>query len=411
MSEPQDAEKPRDAPRVVVCDDGELDDFVALLARLDEHPLRMRPARVEELREEERPTRLFVTSAHVALAHPLRGLLESRRGPVSIAVADGKAHTLCTAMLRRGFRYVVRRPVHEEALRLLLVQVLFTGEDVRLVARFPFGAQVHWRRGLRSGECTMTEISAHGCRLLGPESFPLDSRLHLRVPAALAGRRDLRLRGRVVRRDLLPTKEGPRAQLALRFARLSARTLAHLDALLAECASGPASLAEGMASPPSRPRRLGQQLSRALTQPGLGAPPSPLPEVDRRRHPRSPWRNEVVALEGETQGRLHVLLGTDLSTGGLRVEPHPLLRVGHRFELALYDPLRAEPLRVRARVAREDGRRGFGLVFEQPSQEVTERIAAMLGERPLVSTLSEKHEPESVVVGEIVTLGQEARRE
>ena len=58
-------------PRVMVCDEGELDDVVAQLMALGENPLRLRPADLEELREWERPSRLTVTSVRVALAASL----------------------------------------------------------------------------------------------------------------------------------------------------------------------------------------------------------------------------------------------------------------------------------------------------------------------------------------------------
>lgn len=400
------------APSIVVCDDGELEDVVEMLHQLDQRPLRVRPSQVEQLLEWERPKRLFVTTVRVALSHPL-GPTGSTSDAVCIAVADSDAHTLCTAMLRRGFRYVVRRPVHPAALRLLLMQVLYAGEDQRVVARFPFGAQVRWRSGLTRGHCTMTEISAHGCRLLTSERFAFDSRLHLRVPATLAGSKDLRLRGRVMRRDVHSDATGTRTEVAVQFERLSARTLAHLDALLAERASGPATTRDGVPAAPSRRRtQRGSSRFRSLTAPRDPAPTAPresppLGGIERRRHRRGAWHSEVLALDEQTQQVMHVLLGTDLSTGGLRVEPHPLLRIGDRLTLALYDAGRTEPLLLAARVAHEDGRRGWGLIFEDSSPELVEQLQAMVAELPPVSALSKDDDkPEGVVLGEIVALAK-----
>jgi hypothetical protein len=402
------------APAVVVCDEGELDDVVAVLDRLDQAPLRVRPAQLDGLREWDRPTRLFVTTVRVALAHPL-AKIHAAREMVAIAVADSDAHTLCTAMLRRGFRYVVRRPVHAGSMRLLLLQVLYTGREHRVVARFPFGAEIRWRRGLRRGTCVMTEISAHGCRLLSAERFRLGSRLRLRVPAALAGERDLRLTGRVVRRDRSGEDEVPDTPIAVRFEKLSSRARAHLDALLAERSSGPAALrgAAGALAPAARPRaapRPGSPEDRfavAEPEPAAAAPEPAAPDLDRRRRPRGAFRHEVVALDDDRQHVQHVLVGTDLSPRGLSVEPHPLLRIGDRLRLALYDADRAEPLVLDAWVARVDARRGSALIFENVAPEAAARLEAMVGELPLVSTLSKDDDkPQGVVLGQILGIGK-----
>ena len=402
--------QPGAAPAVVVCDDGELEDVFALLLRLDQRPLRVRPAQLDGLLEWERPTRLFITTVRVALSHPL-AKIHGAREVISIAVADSDAHTLCTAMLRRGFRYVVRRPVHPGSLRLLLLQVLYTGREHRVVARFPFGAEVRWRRGLRRGTCVMTEISAHGCRLLSAERFRLGSRLHLRVPAVLAGARDLRLKGRVVRRDRGGEDEAPGTPIAVRFEALSSRALAHLDALLAVRSSGPAALRTATAVAPAavarrRPRSRFGSLAERPPEPDALAPESPpREEGDRRRRPRGSWRHEVVALDDDSRQVQHVLVGSDLSPKGLSVEPHPLLRIGDRLQLALYDAGRAEPLVLGARVARADGRRGCALIFEDVTGDVAARLETMVGDLPLVSALSaDDDKPQAVVLGQILGL-------
>jgi hypothetical protein len=315
-------------------------------------------------------------------------------------------------MLRRGFRYVVRRPVHPGSLRLLMLQVLYTGREHRVVARFPFGAVIRWRRRLRRGTCVMTEISAHGCRLLSAERFRLGVRLHLRVPAALTGARDLRLTGRVVRRDRSGEDEAPDTPIAVRFEGLSARAKSHLDALLAERSSGPAALrGAARAAPAPAPEAVAQPRGRSrfgslAEQPEAAElEPAATPDLDRRRRPRGAFRNEVVALDDDGQQVQHVLVGTDLSPRGMSVEPHPLLRLGDRLRLALYDGERGEPLVLDARVAREDGRRGCGLIFEDVAADAAARLEAMVGDLPLVSALSaDDDKPQAVVLGQILGL-------
>lgn len=399
-----------DRPRAVLCDRGELEDVYQLLRGLDPAPLRLSPEGLAALRPWERPSRLLITTVRAGLADDL-SIPELAGHGVAVAVADDDARAQCARVLQRGFRYVVRRPVHPEALRMLLMQVLWRGPEHRVVARFPFGAGIGWRRGLRSGSGTMLEISAHGCRLACDRPFRVGDRLRLRVPAALTGSRDLRLRGRVVRRMSAYAVEDGSAQVAVRFERLSERDFAHLDALLAERASGPAVMASGPSTPPPVPRapagRRGPLRLRSQPEPAeagspLAAPPPPA--LDRRRRPRGLWQREVVTLDHESDRVRHTLLGSDLSVGGVRVEPNPLLRIGDRLRLALYDGSHAEPLVLDARVAHDEGRRGVGLVFLDPSDAARERLDRMVaGLPPLSSLASDGEKPQGVVLGEIVS--------
>jgi hypothetical protein len=98
------------------------------------------------------------------------------------------------------------------------------------------------------------------------------------------------------------------------------------------------------------------------------------------------------------------LLGSDLSVGGVRVEPNPLLRLGDRLRLALY-AAGAEPLVLAARVAHDEGRSGVGLVFVEPSEQERARLECMVSALPSLSALDEEGEKEqALVLGEIVSV-------
>jgi hypothetical protein len=397
-------------PAAMLCDAGELDDLYATLSRLSHRPLRVRPEDIDDLRPWEHPTRLFVTSVRVALDHPL-DLIRAEPELVSIAVADGDAHTVATAMLRRGFRYVVRRPAHPEAVRLLLMQVLYRGPEHRLATRFPFGDEVSWRSGLRRGRCVMSEISAQGGRLLTREPLARGARIRIKLPAALPGARALRLKGRVLRRDFSSEGEAERTtHLVVQFGGLSSRTQAHLDALLAERASGPAT-ARTQTQLPVAPRRSesrGPSRFLTLTQ----DEPAPESEAaptyagpEQRGSPRAVWQSEVVTLDAVGDRVQLTLMGTDLSEHGMRVEPHPLLKAGERLRLALYDRKSAQPLVIEAWVARDDGARGCGLAFERVDAATRARLRGMVAEAAPISSLGPgAKRPQGLVVGEIVNL-------
>src|SRR5262249_31469027 len=175
----------------------ELDDVAELLVQLGEPPLRVRPSDLRTLQPWEQPGRLFVTTARVAFRPLPRGI--ARPGVVLVAVAEADAATVTTAMQRRGLRYVVRRPVHPEALRLLIAQVLFRGREQRRAARFPYGAEVRWRMGLKRGSCLMADISSIACRLLLADPIQLGARITLKIPIERSGKRCVKLRGRLLR--------------------------------------------------------------------------------------------------------------------------------------------------------------------------------------------------------------------
>jgi hypothetical protein len=395
-------------PSVVLCDEGELDDLYQTLRQMGQRPLRVRPDDIHDLRDWERPSRLFVTVARVAMARPLEVIREDP-DLVSIAVSDGDAQTAATAMLRKGFRYVVRRPAHPEAIRLLLGQVLYRGPEQRNAARFPFGGEIAWRSGLRRGRCVMSEVSARGCRLLTHEPLARGSLLHIRIPPALPDSRPLRLKGRVLRRDLSDPSAGPRhTHLVIGFEAVSLRARAHLDALLAERDSGPAVTLGTVPIASRRPARRGPSRFLRLTEARQSSPPGGIGAAaaassEQRRVPRAVWRSEVVTLEGRGDRVQLTLMGTDLSERGMRVEPHPLLQLGELLRVAIYDAKRSEPLVLETRVARDDGSRGCGLAFERVDPTTRERLRALVAEGTRIASLGPgAKRPEALVVGRII---------
>jgi hypothetical protein len=418
-----DAEKalqPRLGPEAVLCDSGELDDVAALLYRLGEPPMRVWPADLRLLEPWELPGRLFVTSVKLGLTSELPPGLD-RPGVVRVAVGDSDTATVTTAMLRRGFHFVVRRPVHPEALRLLFSQILFRGREQRRASRFSYGGEVRWRMGLRMGRCHMAEVSSEGCRLLLREPLRLRRRIVLRVPIERGGERSVKLRGRVVRRDL-PRRDlgGAPASVAVAFENLSKRARAQLDLVLAACAAGPATtrgdtVPRPVAQPPAHtnlPARIAARGLEAARKPTLplklpGAEPAEPaaqgPGYDRRLAPRVALGREVVAIDPGESRVTHTLVGRDLSMGGMSVEPHPLLEPGAKLHVALYGPDLGDPLVILARVVRTDGTRGFGLRFEEVPAESSKRLASLVAALPSVESLSEdKSRPQGLVLGEIV---------
>jgi len=223
----------------LVIDDGELDDVYAMLEALGADPLRHQTVGDDGFRDWEKPPRVVVVSARAA-ARLTVGTRASESGIVTIAVAEAHSQTLCEMLRRQGFDYVVRRPVHPDALRLLLMRALFRGSERRSEARLPIGCEVtaHW--GIRRRPATLLEISSGGCSFLGRKAPKPGRRISLRIPRGVTGERRLTLRGRV-RRSERRRGAAPEASavVVLAFDPLSQRTREHLERLLAAIAAGP----------------------------------------------------------------------------------------------------------------------------------------------------------------------------
>jgi hypothetical protein len=378
--------------------DGELADVESLLEAMGADTVRQSTIEPSGFTGWEKPPRLIVASGRSALRLSMGTNVEGQ-GVVTIAVVDSESQTLCGMLRRQGFRYVVRRPVHPEALRLLLGRSLFRGRERRDNARVSLGCEVALRFGLRRKAATLLELSRTGCRVLLPEWVEPGARLSVRIPAPVTGNRPLILVGRVLRCERQRRSGGAHdVAAALRFDRLDVGARARLDALIAAHTLGPTPLERG----PADSRAAGEPRGRAIAA-SAPAPASaaPGPQPDRRRGPRSPHRREVIALEPELARVRHTLLGIDLSAGGIRVEPHPDLAVGDRVRIAIYDAAIGDTLVVDAEAVRDQGARGVVLHFRGLSEETRRRIERIVESAPQIESAGSE-EGAGVVVAEML---------
>ncbi len=78
----------------------------------------------------------------------------------------------------------------------------------------------------------------------------------------------------------------------------------------------------------------------------------------------------------------HVVMGRDLSLGGIRIERHGGLEQGQRLALALHGASLPVPVVVKGSVLRDDGDAGLVILFDPPSQAqkiALEKLMAELG--------------------------------
>ena len=357
---------------ILLIDDGELVIVRRLLDELDADFAHLPAATAK--RPVPLPSELLVTSARAAVALMCRRTPSAQAPrPVWIAFSEGAGSAEESDILQQsGFDFVVRNPVHPSALRLLLRRALYQGIENRLATRVAVGEPVRFATGLWPRSAVLADLSPRGCRLLCACKPPIGSVVKLRIPSRSGGR-SLRLRGVVLR--TLGAREGGHereVEVGLRFLPLSSRRRERLRELLRERVSGPAVL------------------------------PEPLPEAapaaaSSPRSPRLSYERSVAALCADAT---HVLLGRDLSAGGIRVEQTDALAVGDRTQLGLHGAAREEPLLVNARVLRDDGEDGMALQFEHVDGETRARIDALLESLPPFESLQD--DGASIVLAQLV---------
>ncbi len=382
--------------RIWVAHDGELDDVCRLLDDLGAAwrdvigPI--------EIGSAGEPPRAVISTP--------RRLLETRfdgeSGPLRVAIVDRATRTVVAMLRRSGVERIVTRPVHPAALRALMLHLIYCGPEKRRRQRVSVGAAVRFRTGLWPRHAVLAELSTRGCRLLTPHSARRDAIVQLTLPSRVTGNGTLSLRGRVVRTGPASGEEAGTQALVVIFSDLDRGVTARLQKLVDSHASGPASL------PGTGGRR--RRRADAPTPIPLAAPPADSPESstgaepseadateaahdgsDRRTGGRSEYEQSVIALSVEAA---RVLIGRDVSLGGMRVEPHDDLELDDELQLALHVGRRAEPLVVRARVDRDDGERGLILTFEQLSDGARDFIAKMVDDLPTIpSTFDEPSVP------------------
>jgi len=408
--------------RVLLVDDGELDDVRDCLLTLGAEFAHLRggavPAKLDAPRD------LFIaTTRRAGLARPW----PRAERPVRIAVVTEDSGSLRATLRRLGFGYLVRRPAHPVALRLLLMHALYQGEERRSAPRVPLGYPVAVKVGMRRRDALLADIAESGCRLIIAEPVSEGVKVTVQVPSELCGSDGFALPGTVVRcaKDRTSPDDGSFA-VAIHFSTLSETARALLDEALAAHRLGePTEEAGPEAAPLVTPIDIGDEAAPRLVR-RIAPPPMPIDakrparpaaahrtvstahasgparHSDRRRHPRRRYAERVVAAAPD--GSIHrVLIGRDLSPGGMRVDRQPELVVGARLRLALYDTLHETPVVVTASVLRDDGDAGVALRFDALPRESAARLEQLVAGLPPVERLADGETGAlGTVVGEIL---------
>jgi len=365
------------APRqaTLLVHDGELADVRALLAELG-LPFAERRGALAQSDLEQRWGLAIATPRRIAL------LKFPGPSPACIAICDRDSRTLRTSLRRSGIELMVRRPVHRAALRGLILHALYRGPERRRDARVAIGAPVGVRRGLRRHRAILADLSLGGCRLLSERAVREGRHIALLVPSELSGGSAFGVRARVLR--AWQEREGSDHHLSASFEGLGERKRALVRALIQRFAEGPAVLdAQGAAPRDASPD----------AQPAAAQAPVPIAAAP-------PGRRDV-SLDDQAA---RVLLGREISIGGMRVDRDALLRVGQDVRLALHVASLDAPLVVTARVHRDEGARGMVLRFHALSPDDTRHLTALLDALPALDPSAGSDS--GVVVSEILEPAQ-----
>lgn len=378
------------APEVLLLDDGELDDIATLLADLE--------APFERLRGGELRAGI-PTPGVLLIATPRRlgSLAESpgpQRTPLRVVVTEGDSEGQRAQLRRIGFDFLVRRPVHPEALRLLLLRCLFSGNEQRADARVAVGYPVSIRSGLMPKDATLIDLSVGGCRLIAGAHIPVGRRLRVQLPRHASTEGTSTLAGLVARVDEDRGMDSLRCwRLGIAFEALNDAERADLERCVTEHARGPARMQDRTdPTDRGRERRAGVHLLEVKldvdpepTQ-GLEAPEEEptRPGAEQRESARVRFAQRVPAYG---KSALRVLMGRDLSTRGMRIEPHIGLKLGDRIHLAIYGDPEEAPALVWATIRRDDGDSGLAAHFDPLPAELENMLERWVGRLPLIESL------------------------
>jgi hypothetical protein len=397
----------------LLLDDGELDDVQELLEDLGVAFGRVRGGAI--VRNTPPPARLLVSTPRRidAVSLPKHDSEEAKR-LVRIVIVNEDSTTLRERLRQIGFDFLVRRPVHPEALRLLLMRALYTGEERRGEERVPMGIEVSFRTGLLPRRATMVDLSSRGCRLLSSYALEPGRRVTVQVPDAAGD--PLVLHGHVIRISLDEHlgPDGPYSA-AVAFGELTAGEGERLATVLVQRSIGPATLGRSpgdaaLVPPEARADDLRRvelavdvrvdpdsQRAREIPVTDEPEPETDADSAERRRAPRGSYARRVPAFGDRA---MRVLVARDLSVGGMRVERLGGLSLGDRLHLAIYGSHEEEPTLVWATVARDDGIEGIALVFDGVTPDTARRLEKVLVGLPAVESL---HDDEARAMGTVVT--------
>ncbi len=404
----------REDESLLLLDDGELDAVARLLDRSAIAYRRLRGAEVGD--DIAAPNNLLIaTPRHASKVRPGAPKNAEPGRPVRIIAVEEDSPSLRSMMRSLGFGLLVRQPAHDAVWRLLIQRALFQGDERRREARLPLGAQIAVEAtgatpAKTSRPCELVDISNRGCHFIGDEPFPPGATVSFELGAGTTGAEPLMLVGKIVRTGPWLQGDPPGHSCAMVFRRdLDEASRSGLARMINARISGPLSLASDV------PDTLSLPACDSPVLPGLPLDNETDPPVktdfevqlaleahdpdpaDRRKLRRADYQQRIeVGHSDETA----VLMGRDLSSGGMRVERFADATIGAHLDLALYGPSDSEPLHIDAEIIRDDGEQGVALRFCNLSRDEGRKLERFVACLPAVESLEEG---EAMGMGSVLT--------
>jgi hypothetical protein len=377
-------------PSILLLHDGELAGLAAVIESLGGIDRRGDPTESDRTR---------VWDVVIASAARMLELHEHlpETSAVRIAVLDGDSKTLRKMLYRADTDLMVRQPVHHIALRLLILHALYRGPEKRRTTRVSVGATIRFRIGLRHRTAILAELSTRGCRLVaeqGCHRAAPDRLVKVVLPPQVTNdRRSFSLRGHVLR---VSSAEPGADVIAVVFEQLREAARKRLESIVLTHSHGPA-VFDDAAAPALRSVPVIPERSEPKT-PGLDDP-SDEATSERRLQERHTLSRRIVALGDEAA---RVLIGRDLSVGGMRIDSTPGLAMGDCLKVAVHVRPDGQPLVVSAEIARDDGPEGMALRFVDLSPAARAYLEEMVLALPAIVESNSSNEDAGLVVSEVV---------
>jgi hypothetical protein len=379
-------------PSVLVLDEAdELARIQKLVERLGVDCLRWRG---DSGQPPPQPRELLITTGQFALKLPASTEPDSlAAGRVWLCVHGEDFFPLRDRLRERGVHYLVQMTTGDDALRLLLQQILYRGADRRGASRLPMDCAVQLKlRDRTKLRAKLLELSNEGCRFEAERALENSTPLVVAIPKSLGGRA-LQLAGQVIRSE--PARNG-RCVSVMQIGELDAQAREQLAAIV-------------------RGDRIGTRVTP------LAAVPERAPDVyvdgtgipdweelarsgDRRRHPRRTYREPVETAPIRDSARSYSAMGLELSVEGMRIVGVTELAVGSEIRVALHSNVGAQPIELEAVVLRDDGR-SVALRFQNVGAELRQQIEALMEERPSVERL-QGGALDRIVMSEVTSIAQ-----
>jgi len=373
------------APSVLVLDDGELDNVVRVLEQIGADTLRLSKQQIPA--SLAAPTDMLVTTLKRVNSKPELTVPGGNSAQYAWVCLHNQDYVPVRERMRQaGVHFLIHTPLGKELdgelVRLLFVQLLYEGAERRGSIRLPVASEVGVATDAGRQKGQLLELSGDSARVVLRHNLTESESATVHLPADLSPSVRGSYRGKVMRTNCIEAADGSRAySVVIAFVELEAERRTRIETLLAGHALA------------ARIKPLVELPERELV----------LEDDDRRRAARHSYPRRIAAFTPADPEGPSLVIGRDLSMRGMRLAPHPDLRVGSRIALALYRGPSLRPIVIEGEVLRDDGAMGVGVRFDPLQPDQARELGTMLEQLPAIRSLyAGDDEAEAVVVGKIV---------